>query len=629
MASAAILQRAYGLLHVKAVDAEQRVITGIASTPEPDRMGDVIEPLGITFKTPVPLLLYHSTQKPVGTVTFDPPTALGLTFTASLPHVTAPGTVRDRVEEAWQSITSGLLGAVSIGFRSIEEAWNKETQSFHFLKSEVLELSLVAIPANADATISSIKALDHAARRPAPAPVASLPIPKGTPMTTGEQISAFENTRAAKSARLNAIMVDAAAQNATLDEAQSTEYDTLSTDVANVDKHLTRLRALDASNRVAAVPITVTTDPAAASLQRAGSPIIQVKANLPLGTGFIRYCQALLATRGNLSLAESYAQRWVDSTPEVAVVLKAAVAAGTTTDATWAGPLAPIRPLANEFMTLLRPATLLGKIPGLRVVPFNVSIPVQTGGGTYKWVGQGAPKPVGSLAFATVVITITKCAGIIVITDELARNSTPAAEEIIKQDMINGIAQFLDVQFTDPAQAPVANVSPGSITNGVTPITSAGTTPANARTDIQALINAMTAANISTAGAVLLMSETNAAVLSFALNALGQPLFPDMDMTGGTAMGIKVITSQSCGNNVILLAPVTVLYADDGGVTIDVSTEASLQMDNAPMNPADATVVMTSLWQNNYVGLRAERYINWKRGRPNGVQYTVQAYVAG
>jgi HK97 family phage major capsid protein len=206
-----------------------------------------------------------------------------------------------------------------------------------------------------------------------------------------------------------------------------------------------------------------------------------VKANVPKGTGWVRFCQALAVSNGNKSEAAEYARRWKDSTPEVELILKAAVAAGTTTDATWAGPLAPLKPLQDEFLEFLRPATIIGRIPNLHAVPFNVSIPTQTGGGTYQWVGQGAPKPVGKLTFATTTVGITKAAGIIVITEELARNSTPSAEETIRKDMVAGIAHFLDLEFTDPAKAPVANVSPGSITNGVTPIASAGTTPANGR----------------------------------------------------------------------------------------------------------------------------------------------------
>jgi HK97 family phage major capsid protein/HK97 family phage prohead protease len=628
------LTRAYSLLTIKAVDTHQRTIAGIASTPEPDRMGDVVEPLGISYKNPLPLLLYHDSKKPVGTVTFTAPTTDGLAFTASLPTVDEPGTLRDRVDEAWHSIKAGLLAGVSIGFRPIEHTMHKATGGVRFLKTEILELSLVAIPANAGATIQSIKSLDLAApgRHPSrdrdPLPIVRVKdAPHMEQKTLGEQISNFENSRAAKHGRMTAIMTKAADAGATLDQAETDEYDGLAAEIKAIDAHLVRLRALESTSIAKATPITAAT-PGEASQQRSGVPIISVKSNLMPGTGFIRYCQALAVSKGSTLQAVEYAKRWQDSTPEVELILKAAVAAGTTTDATWAGPLAPIKPITDEFIALLRPATILGRVSGFVRVPFNVSVAAQTGGGTYQWVGQGAPKPVGKLAFATVTLGITKCAGIIVITEELARTSTPSAEEVIKKDMIAGIAQYLDQQFIDPAVAAVAGVSPGSVTNGVTPITTAGTSPANARTDIQAMANAMTALNISTSGAVVVLSETNALAFTNALNPLGQPLFPGATQTGGTIMGYQAVASQAAGTTVALIQPNAILYADDGGVTIDISREASLQMDTVLDNPPLATSLYTSLWQNNLVGLRAERFINWKKARTGVVQYTVATYGA-
>ncbi len=627
-----MLDRAYALLTVKALDAERRTITGIASTPEPDRMGDVIEPLGIRYKNPLPLLLHHDTHKPVGSVTFTAPTPEGLAFEATLPAVDEPGALRDRIDEAWQSIKAGLLAGVSIGFRPLKPA-TKTATGRRFPQTEVLELSLVTVPANAGATIHTIKSLDLAApgrhpsrdRDPLPIVRVTKDAPAMEHKTTNEQITAFEHTRAAKHARMTAIMSTAGDAGTTLDEAETEEYDGLAAELKAIDAHLVRLRALEATLVTRATPVSITL--AAASEQRGGVPVIQVRSQLPKGTAFVRFVQGLAACKGNLMQAEQYAKQWDDSTPEVGLVFKAAVAAGTTTDATWAGPLAPLMPLTSEFLELLRPATILGKVPGFRRVPFNVTIASQTGGGTYQWVGQGAPKPVGKLQLGSVSLTITKCAGIIVITLELARTSTPSAESVIRQDMVNGIAAFLDVEFTDPSKAAVPGVSPGSVTNGVTPITSAGPTPANARTDIQALAAAMAAAGIPLGGAVLLMSTTNALALSNALNALGQPLFPSLSLNGGTVMGgLQVIPSQSMGTTVALVQPDAILYADDGGVTIDVSQEASVQMDTVLDNPPVATTLMTSLWQNNLVGLRAERFINWKKARAGCVQYTVATY---
>lgn len=620
------MPRAYALLQVKSVDDDRREISGIATTPKADRTGDIVEPLGVKFRNPLPLLLHHDKTQPVGFAQFKRPTADGVAFTAHIASIDEPGTLKDRLDTAWQSIKAGLLPGVSIGYLATEPPTLIKTGGLRFTKTEVIELSLVTVPANVEATILTIKQFDHS---PGAAGTSIVRVQKGTPtmpQTVTEQIASFEATRKTKDDTRQALMTKAAETGQTLDAAQTEEYDTLTDEITSIDAHLVRLKALEVSQRAQATPVVAKSTDDATKV-RGGTPVITVKANVPTGTGFVRYCQAIAACRGDLMRAIEWAKQWKESTPEVELVLKAAVAPGTTTDATWAGPLAQMTPLASEFLELLRPATILGKIPGFKRVPFNISIPSQTGGGTYAWVGQNAPKPVGKLTFGTVTLGVTKCAGIVVITEELARLSSPSAEATIRADMVEGIARFLDTEFLDPTKAAVAGVSPGSVTNGVTPITTTGTTPANARQDIVALLNALTAQNIPIAGSVLVMSEANALALSASLNALGQPLFPNIGINGGSGpMGVSVVTSQSVGNNVILLSPPCILFADDGGVTIDVSREASVQMDSAPDNPALATTILTSLWQNNLVGLRAERFINWKKARTGCVQYTVATY---
>ena len=175
------INRAYSVLDVKSLDGESRVIKGIATTPSTDRMGDIVEPLGVRFSNPLALLWQHDSKAPVGTVVFDPPTAKGIGFTATIANTSEPGTLKDRLDEAWQSVKAGLVRAVSIGFRAIESEQIKGTFGIRFTETEVIELSLVTIPANADALISSIKAIDlkhlpatgHQAREKAATPGAS------------------------------------------------------------------------------------------------------------------------------------------------------------------------------------------------------------------------------------------------------------------------------------------------------------------------------------------------------------------------------------------------------------------------------------------------------------------------
>ena len=53
------MKKAYSLLQVKSVDAEQRIIKGIASTPTPDRSDDIVDPQGAKFALPIPFLWHH------------------------------------------------------------------------------------------------------------------------------------------------------------------------------------------------------------------------------------------------------------------------------------------------------------------------------------------------------------------------------------------------------------------------------------------------------------------------------------------------------------------------------------------------------------------------------------------
>jgi HK97 family phage major capsid protein/HK97 family phage prohead protease len=656
------MNRAYSVLSVKAVDDDKRVIRGIASTPSPDRMGDVVEPLGAKFKTPMPLLWQHQHDKPVGLVEFAQPNKEGIPFEARLPEITEPGVLKDRVDEAWQSVKAGLVAAVSIGFQAIPEQVERlKSGGLRFKEWEWLELSLVTIPANAEATITAIKSIDADLRaasgreqksvdgleNPAGASAKhgkSIATPKpqeGRHMQISEQIKSFEASRAAKAARLEEIMAKAAEEGRTLDEAESEEYDGLQAEVKSVDGHLVRLRDLEKSQASKAKPVEAEkVNSFAKGADFRDNAVIRVERNLPKGTAFTRYAIALARSKGNLMQAQEIAKGWEDSTPEVATVLKAAVAAGTTTDPAWAGPLVEYQNMASEFIELLRPQTIIGRIQGLRRVPFNIKMPGQTSGSSVNWVGEGAPKPVSALAFDTTTLRFTKAAGIVVLTDELVRFSNPSAEAIVQGDLIASMTQFLDRDFVDPAKAEVADVSPASITNGVTPIQASGTTADALKADVRALYAAFLAENMTPAGSVWIMTPTMAMTIGMMQNALGQPEFPGIDMNGGTFFGLPVVVSENiprqaevvgppaipAGERIILAKASEILLADDGGVTIDVSREASLQMDNAPAAGAQSLV---SLWQNNMVALRAERFINWKRRRLQAVGYINSAnYVA-
>lgn len=278
----------------------------------------------------------------------------------------------------------------------------------------------------------------------------------------------------------------------------------------------------------------------------------------------------------------------------------------------------------DQFLELLRPATIIGRIPGLRNVPFNISVPIETASGTVAWVGEGAAKPVTKLTLSSVTLRWAKAAAIVVITKELAKFSRPDAELVVRDSMVKTLVRFFDAQFVGSA-AEVSNVSPAGILNGKSATAVTGATAAAFRTNMNTMLSTMTAASVPLDNIVLLMSATQAVALSLAVTDLGVPLFPNIDRSGGTLLGFPVIVSEAVGTKIIALNAADVLLAADPAVSVDVSDTASVEMDDAPavgeQSPVSTISTLKSFWQNNLIGIRVEQFITWKLARAASVEF--------
>lgn len=649
------VQRAYSKLTIKAVVEDgKRIIRGTATTPTPDRMGDIVLPLGAQFALPIALLWQHDSSQPIGWITQATVTAKGIDIVGELATVADPGALQDFLNYAWQSIQAGLVRGLSVGFNALKYAFLDDSWGIEFQEWEWLELSAVTIPANAEASISAIKSIDtdqlaalgHKAKssvvflqksKPTGASVkvvpktATKPKPnEGKNMNVKEQIAEFKKRRQENLDKMVALMTKSSEEGRTLDQAEQQEYEGLEGDNAAIDKHLPRLETLEKSLASTAQPVQGQNEN-----QGQQSRVLATVRNtqkLDKGIEFARYAMCLGVAKGNIQQASAIAQSRFPEMDRINNVLRSAVNAGTTTDATWAGPLVEYTEFAGDFVDFLRPQTILGQfgvgnIPNLRRVPFNIHIKGQTSGGAGYWVGEGQAKPLTKFDFNNVYLGWAKVANIAVLTEELLRFSNPSAEQLVRDSLAEALVARLDTDFVDPAKALVANVSPASITNGVTAIHSSGNTADNVRTDIAALWAPFITNNISPTTAVYIMTPTTALSLSLMRNSLGQPEFPGVTILGGTLDGIPVITSNyvptvTAGSLVILANASDIWLADDGQVVIAASTEASLQMDTAPTNesgPTGTATSVVSMFQTDSVALRAERFINWQKRRAQAV----------
>lgn len=157
--------RAYSTFDIKAMDEEskdgKRKFAGVASTPSVDRMGDIVEPKGAEFKFPIPFLWQHNSGDPIGWILGAKVTDKGIDVEGEVAQVAEPAALKDRLDLAWGYIKSQLVRGLSIGFQPLESSRIEGTYSYRYTKWSWLELSAVTIPANADASLTSIKSFDR------------------------------------------------------------------------------------------------------------------------------------------------------------------------------------------------------------------------------------------------------------------------------------------------------------------------------------------------------------------------------------------------------------------------------------------------------------------------------------
>ncbi|WP_244782467.1 phage major capsid protein [Acinetobacter sp. F-1] len=419
-----------------------------------------------------------------------------------------------------------------------------------------------------------------------------------------------------KNQAMQTALSKSAEAGSTPDEATEAEIQAIEKDIAAIEVNIERTKKQIAATEAAAKTATPVAGQTAeeATKSAKGDPDPEGKkpkieiVPLAKGVGFAQYARAkilsqLAAKEGNYKSALDVAKERGFGDEVQDLVTKATL--GTTTDAGFAASLVTENRLVGEFVDMLRAATVFDQLTGFRNVPFNSKIPSQLTGGTASWVGEGAPKPLTNPTYGEVEIKEHKLAAITVYTQELMRRSDPAVDILVRDDLIEASKTLIDNTFLDAGAATA--VRPAGVLNGVTATPNTGTTAANYEADLLALVNSFVTANLSLDGSYFVMSETRAAQISLLRDALGNTYFQGMALRGTrTLMGIPVITSQTVGDKIILVKTSEILLAQDGGVDVSYSDQATL-VDGGTTH---------HLWQENKFAVRVEKFITWAKRRP-------------
>ncbi|AIV77540.1 phage major capsid protein, HK97 family [Burkholderia pseudomallei] len=425
-------------------------------------------------------------------------------------------------------------------------------------------------------------------------------------MTLAEQIKALQEKMAAAVEKRDTTVVKSATEGVALTAEQFAEIDGINEALKADQKQLDALKETEKSLAARAVPVPKQENEIKVTDQSA----VTITTNAPKGSAVARVAMLLAKSQGNLLLADNMAQKHYADDPMVKSIVKAAVSAGTTQVPEWAGNLIYPEQYAADFIELLYPQTVLGRL-ALRRAPFNVRINGMTGGAQVGWVGEAKPIPVTGAKFNAVKLGWNKVYAIAAFSDELIKFSNPAAEALVLDNLVEATAQGLDISFL--SSAAVTDHSPAGILNGVKGFAATGTDATALIADIQTAVAPFITANMNVNGLRVLMSPSRALAISSMRNALGAKYFPDMSANGGTLENFTVLTSNNIANDVIIFVlPNEIYLSEDAGPQIDYSREASLIMDTDPETAASAAV---SMFQTNQVAVKIGQFINWQARR--------------
>lgn len=654
------MNRAYSTLQIKSTEVVngKRTFKGIASTPSTDRMGDVVEPEGAEYTLPIPFLWQHDSRQPIGWINKVKVSGKKIEVEGEVHNESQPGKLKDRLDEVWQMLMAGLVRGLSIGFNSLESARIDGTYGIHFMRWLWLELSAVTIAANQEATITAIKSIDDAllatsgrgqsaSRQDATSPgapgttkqAATRRPPtgntKGNAMKTLQELRALRETKAA---RLNELIELKKAEDRAFTDEEGTEFDTLSDEVKELDDDI-RVARFHATNAASAKPVDgKSTDGAS----RSRSSNILVKNTDPddtfKGQSYTRFLIAKAAAfcemkNGNIvSPVDVAKHRWGKTHPNLVEYVRAAVAGGGTGSGEWGAELAASDTrFTGDFIEYLYSLTVFDRLP-LRSVPARVHIKGQDGAATGYWVGESKAIPVSKADFSSVELTPLKVGAIATCSKELVADSSPSAEMWIRDSIAQASAQRVDTTFLGAAAAS-AGVSPAGLLNGLSAGAPSGADAAAVRADLMTLYVGFLAAK-NASNLVQIMTPSMAKAISLMVNSLGQTEFPDLNASGGKLLGDPVYT----GDNVtpgdwILLKPSDIWKIGDTGVEVSMTDTATIEQDDAPQGAGDtptaASATLINLWQEEMVGFKAVRRINYAKRRTSAVAVLSNAEYGG
>lgn len=608
-------------------------LTFVLSDATVDRYGDTIEADGWDlrwFKQNPIALFGHDGSFPIGT--WDDIRVEGGKLLARL-KLAAEGT-SPRIDELRRLVQQGILKAVSVGFKPVESEPMGKRGGIRYMKQELLETSLVSVPAN-PAALAVAKSL-HVS-------------PETIRMAFGEYADeghversgiTGENAAPKPQAQRKAAMSISLTKR--IEEAQADllrEKDALTAHIADEDADAVVTDELSARIEQKTTGLEALKRAEAALAVKTASPVATVAATA------IRRPDAQKGSKpGDMIIRAAIVQGIAEMTHQqpldlleklyghdegVGIIVKAAVAPATTTVSGWAAEL--VNTAMTDFLETLRPESVypalaaagggrltFGPNSGAIKVPARSATP--SIGGSF--IGEGGAIPVRRLALTSATLSPFKMGVITTFTREMAKYSMVALEPMLRQEIIYDTAITLDATLLGTGAGDAS--TPKGLLNGVSALTATADGGSAAFLgDIRKLRAPFDQANAGS-GLMLLMNPAQAE---------GLALTAGPDGTLGFAADIlsryRVSTSTAIPvGRVILIRAADFASATGDVPEFELSNDATVHMDDSTplqISTAGTPPVLAhpvrSFFQTGVSGLRMIMDVSWTMRRPGMVQF--------
>jgi HK97 family phage prohead protease/HK97 family phage major capsid protein len=584
--------------------------------------------------------------------------------------IMAPAGTSNRIDEIRKLIDAGILRAVSVGFRDIESVPLDKKNPFsgvRFLKAELVETSLVSVPANPNALAIS-KSLgispetmefvfaehgnrDEIRRREFTGKHAGVHREKGRRAMTAplaERISKIEllinetkellaehwenadqtnvsDADIKKASELNSTIASLESQRAALIESERILAGTAGNGhAANGGGNGSVHRAL-AVYSPPTKPETI-----------AAPAIVHSKKELAPLDYFIRAAAVgTFAKLWNKSLDETRFKIYGDDEAVKAsceMVLRAASAPAITTVTGWAAEL--VQQTYADLMPLLMPKAVLTRLAakglalsfgtaGRIIIPTRSRTPTLAG----SFVGEGLAIPVRQGAFTTQTLVPKKMAVISTWTREMGDHSTPAIEGLIREAIQQDTSVAIDTVLLDANPATV--IRPAGLLNGVSATTAtAGGGIAALIGDFVALLGALTTSTYGNVRSPAFLVNPTDMLRASWLQAANTGIFPfQAQIAAGSLAGVPLIDSATVpAKTVIVVDAADFVVAGGEAPRMELSDQATLHMeDTAPAelvaSPSTVAAPQRSLFQTDSIALRMVLPLNWVQRRAGTIAW--------